>query len=77
MPRVTRLFVFFVCRRAFSAAVFSTIVENSSHDILERLCVAGDIRGSTFLEPKASWDPPDLPTVEDFLKSKGLGVVPV
>lgn len=46
-------------------------------DILERICVAGDIRGSTFLGPKASWDPPDLPSVEDFLKSKGLGVVPV
>lgn len=44
---------------------------------LERMCQDKGIKASKFLQPKADYDPPDLPSVEDFLKASGLSMVPV
>ncbi|GMH35151.1 hypothetical protein BSKO_03019 [Bryopsis sp. KO-2023] len=64
-------------RRAFSAAVFQTVQEKGGGGLLEKSCKAANIKASSFLQPKANWDPPDLPSVEDFLNKKGFGVVPL
>ena len=51
--------------------------DTEGDDKLKKLCEAADLKASSFLETDPELDPPDLPTVEAFLKAEKLESVPV
>eukprot|EP00803_Ostreobium_quekettii_P011328 evm.model.scf_2371.1 EVM.evm.TU.scf_2371.1 scf_2371:1164-13593(+) len=64
-------------RRPLSSAALQGVAVATSTDDLKLRCMAKGLKASSFLEPLADYDPPGMPSVEDFLKASNLSMVPL
>eukprot|EP00884_Botryococcus_braunii_P007223 jgi/Botrbrau1/16501/Bobra.0142s0095.1 len=64
-------------RRALIGVALKYVKGKAGEGKLAALAKEADIHASAFLEADPEIDPPDLPSVEDWLKEEGLQAVPV
>lgn len=77
LPAVCKSILSGEIRRTLSKVALLAVSSAIGSDALQRRCQDKGLKASEFLTPTPDFDPPGLPSVEEFLKAADLSMVPL